>query len=123
LDKADELKQSTAQLESTLMPGDLKSMQFMNAMISGQFAYMTYFILSATSFFNWIMPNYHKINKLFNFQSRMKVGGGFQTYLDTTTSPKKRNRNKRTKNECSVQALERTVLTRAAKAKEHLEAL
>lgn len=47
--------------------------QFMRMMLNGQFTYLTYFILSATSFFFWLTPNCHKIRKMFMVRAPIAI--------------------------------------------------
>jgi len=35
-------------------------------LLSGQYTYLTYMLLSTTCFFFWLMPNCHKIRSLFS---------------------------------------------------------
>ena len=40
-------------------------------MLSGQYTYLSYMMLSASCFFFWMMPNHHKIKALFRpYQKR-----------------------------------------------------
>jgi hypothetical protein len=38
---------------------------FVRMIVSGQFTYLTYFILSTTCFFFWLSPNCHKLRHFF----------------------------------------------------------
>lgn len=39
----------------------------MKMLLNGQYTYLTYMLLSATCFFFWLTPNFHKIKSLFSF--------------------------------------------------------
>lgn len=45
------------------------AVNLMRMVLSGQYTYLTYMLLSATCFFFWLMPNSHKIRSLFSFSS------------------------------------------------------
>lgn len=44
---------------------DPGAVQLMKMVLSGQYTYLTYMLLSTTCFFFWLMPNSHKIRKMF----------------------------------------------------------
>jgi hypothetical protein len=49
---------------------EIGAVALMRMVLSGQYTYLTYMLLSATCFFFWLMPNSHKIRSLFSFSSR-----------------------------------------------------
>lgn len=48
-------------------------LSFVKTMLGGQFAYLTYYILSATSFFFWVTPNYHKLSRMFQHSQEQLI--------------------------------------------------
>lgn len=68
------------------------AVQILQMMISGQYSFYTYMILSTTCFFFWMMPNCHKLKKLFTGSKsshkshRMYTKSGIQTRSQTRFS-------------------------------------
>lgn len=46
---------------------EIGAVQLMKMLLTGQYTYLTYMLMSTTCFFFWLMPNCHKIRRLFSF--------------------------------------------------------
>lgn len=49
---------------------EIGAVQLMKMLLAGQYTYLTYMLLSTTCFFFWLMPNCHKIRRLFSFSNK-----------------------------------------------------
>ena len=48
-------------------------LSFAKMMVNGQYTYLTYMLLSATSFFFWLMPNAHLFKRFTNWQAAPQI--------------------------------------------------
>jgi hypothetical protein len=46
---------------------------FASMMLNGPYTYLTYMILSATSFFFWLTPNSHLLRRFSNWKSQPEI--------------------------------------------------
>jgi hypothetical protein len=61
---------STSSKEAKNDEPEIGAVQLMKMLLAGQYTYLTYMLLSTTCFFFWLMPNCHKIRRLFNFSNK-----------------------------------------------------
>jgi hypothetical protein len=65
---------------------ELGAIHLMRMILSGQYTYLTYMILSTTCFFFWLMPNCHKIRSLFSFTAKTNFDQRARRYKKNDTN-------------------------------------
>ncbi len=72
---SDDVEMSTDTSRSDILQEadpEIGAVQLLKMLLSGQYTYLTYMLMSTTCFFFWLMPNCHKIRRLFSITSNQK---------------------------------------------------
>ena len=64
---------------------EVGAVQIIKMLLTGQYTYLTYMILSTTCFFFWLMPNYHKMRSLFSMSGKRE----HSTLISSSSRPKR----------------------------------